>query len=436
MVSFLAAGSPPRQTNAAPAADLAIDGSAFDDDLEDDEPDEEDEDYAARLAHHVKARLVLSQQGRRARPPPSSSRAPLPRANGRKRPRVKGEEDEGEDSDETDDFEQDLRRPDEERRRKLNRRNMPPPPLRKRQKRDDPPRSQSLGGDDGAPLGDAGDSPAPRHPQTYHAPPASAPGTRPRPRLIVPRGIDDDDDDDPFTDSADERQAQQQNNKPPPASAPVKRSHARQVSPDPFEDADESPVQQRQNNVQPPSTAPANRSVDRELERSRQLPAPSRLSHTASELAHTPAPAVVDYAAIRDRNRRAQETRQPQHRIPWSNADVDKLIKYIADYHCAWAIIYEKANPVRTKKNPERPAPPFDPDRHFSVERTQQQIRDKARNLKVDFLKADLVLPMGFDGIALGPKEKVALKARRKNPARLEKDITSAGVPTNTFYDE
>lgn len=71
----------------------------------------------------------------------------------------------------------------------------------------------------------------------------------------------------------------------------------------------------------------------------------------------------------------------------------------------------------------------------FETPRTQQQIRDKARNIKVDFLKADSPLPAGFDGIALGKKERTAVINARRNPDRREDDVDDYGHVNNNYYD-
>lgn len=48
--------------------------------------------------------------------------------------------------------------------------------------------------------------------------------------------------------------------------------------------------------------------------------------------------------------------------------------------------------------------------------------------------RADLNLYPGFDGIALGKKERLALISRGKNPDRREGDVDAAGEPTHTEY--
>lgn len=56
-----------------------------------------------------------------------------------------------------------------------------------------------------------------------------------------------------------------------------------------------------------------------------------------------------------------------QKRFFWGQPDTDKLCEYIDRYGCNWARISKEAA--------------------FEIPRTQQQLRDKARNLKVDMLR-------------------------------------------------
>lgn len=62
-----------------------------------------------------------------------------------------------------------------------------------------------------------------------------------------------------------------------------------------------------------------------------------------------------------------QSTAQPQNRTPWSPEDTEHLIDLIEDMGCSWAVIHKAGG--------------------FQVERDQVAIKDKARNLKVAFLK-------------------------------------------------
>ncbi|KAG7106166.1 hypothetical protein HYQ44_014462 [Verticillium longisporum] len=159
-------------------------------------------------------------------------------------------------------------------------------------------------------------------------------------------------------------------------------------------------------------------------------------SHTASSFSSFAIPA--DYRAIQMRNRNSTPTTsRVQHRVPWSNRDVSKLIDFIATLGCNWSEIEQGANPHNGHSTRGIEPTTYDPERHFEVRRGQQAIRDKARNLKVDFLKADIILPPGFDGVLLGTKEIKALTGRGKNPYRRERDVDADGNATNTeFYED
>ncbi|ORY67720.1 uncharacterized protein BCR38DRAFT_483328 [Pseudomassariella vexata] len=111
----------------------------------------------------------------------------------------------------------------------------------------------------------------------------------------------------------------------------------------------------------------------------------------------------------------ARQAKGPQKRTFWTLDDNKTLISAIPKYQCSWAAIEDAGL--------------------FSVFRTQQQIRDRARNLKVDFLKADVLLPAGFDGVCLGKKEREAVIKCRRNPDRTEEDVDEDGTVINTIYD-
>ncbi|KAH6651768.1 hypothetical protein BKA67DRAFT_337672 [Truncatella angustata] len=106
--------------------------------------------------------------------------------------------------------------------------------------------------------------------------------------------------------------------------------------------------------------------------------------------------------------------RPPQKREKWADEDTTALINAIPVYMCAWSDM-ENAG-------------------LFTTYRTQQQIRDKARNTKVDFLKADFPLPAGFDGVALGKKEIEAVRLLGKNPTRKEDDLDDSGRVINNKW--
>ncbi|CRK39072.1 hypothetical protein BN1708_016709 [Verticillium longisporum] len=158
-------------------------------------------------------------------------------------------------------------------------------------------------------------------------------------------------------------------------------------------------------------------------------------SHTASSFSSSAIHA--DYRDIQKRNRNSTPTTsRVQHRVPWSNRDVSKLVDLIATLGCNWSLIEQGANPRTGQSTKDEEPTTYDPERHFEDRRGQQAIRDKARNLKVDFLKADIVLPPGFDRVLLGTKEVKALTGRGKNPYRRERDVDADGNPTNTEYYE
>ncbi|KAH8661859.1 hypothetical protein BX600DRAFT_512759 [Xylariales sp. PMI_506] len=96
----------------------------------------------------------------------------------------------------------------------------------------------------------------------------------------------------------------------------------------------------------------------------------------------------------------------------WNEEDTAQLVKAIPEHYCSWSQIAKVKN-------------------LFSTSRSQQSIRDKARNIKVDLLKADKPLFVGFDGIALGKKERAAIEAAGRNPDRLESDVRDGYVTNN-----
>ncbi|PTB80217.1 hypothetical protein M440DRAFT_1325208 [Trichoderma longibrachiatum ATCC 18648] len=150
-----------------------------------------------------------------------------------------------------------------------------------------------------------------------------------------------------------------------------------------------------------------------------QLPRESQTQVDSPPQAPSSAP---DYAAVRRakeasrRTARRNKPRAPQTRHPWSERDCDTLIKLVKTRSASWAEIYNTDNGK------------------FEHPRDAQAYRDKARNLKVDFLISDAPLPEGFDRVALSPKEVDRVRNAGKNPYRLEEDVDGYGRPTNTAY--
>ncbi|KAI0112844.1 hypothetical protein F4814DRAFT_419588 [Daldinia grandis] len=105
-----------------------------------------------------------------------------------------------------------------------------------------------------------------------------------------------------------------------------------------------------------------------------------------------------------------------QVRVPWSFSDTSKLLDLIADQsiNCSWSTIARISN--------------------FETPRNQQQVRDKARGLKVLYLESDRVLPLGFDQVVLGQKEKAAVIKCGKNPNRQESDLNEYGEIINNIW--
>jgi hypothetical protein len=117
-------------------------------------------------------------------------------------------------------------------------------------------------------------------------------------------------------------------------------------------------------------------------------------------------------------NRAAGRARLPQTREKWTNAETNHLLDLIADRYinCSWAVMEKRGG--------------------FRVHRSQQAIRDRARNLKKWYLCADAILPSGFDLISLSKKEKEEVMASGHNPDRKEDDIADDGTVTNNLWTE
>ncbi|KAK1758418.1 hypothetical protein QBC47DRAFT_374623 [Echria macrotheca] len=176
--------------------------------------------------------------------------------------------------------------------------------------------------------------------------------------------------------------------------------------------------------------APAKRPRARRKQNPVQSSAPvasGALPSTAVDASQYPLPpsslaAEPDFDAVRIRSREIsaanRKAKEPQVRSAWVRNDVKLLVKAVDTYKCKWSII---------QKEIEAGTIPFE------IPRDQQALRDKARLLKQDFLKADGVLPPSFDLVVLGKKEVNAVIAVGKNPYRKEADIIN-GIPVNTEY--
>jgi hypothetical protein len=126
-------------------------------------------------------------------------------------------------------------------------------------------------------------------------------------------------------------------------------------------------------------------------------------------------------AALREEKRLvSQKVRQqlppsiPRQRHAWSDKDSETLVDLIRTHHAAWSIIEGKEND------------------QFEHPRNQQAYRDRARNMKVDMLLTDAVLPPCFDLVTLGKKEIKKVQDHGKNPNRREHDVDEYGRAINT----
>ncbi|KAK3941906.1 hypothetical protein QBC46DRAFT_340023 [Diplogelasinospora grovesii] len=133
---------------------------------------------------------------------------------------------------------------------------------------------------------------------------------------------------------------------------------------------------------------------------------------------------LPDFEALAQRSREIsaahRKPKEPQTRTAWTRNDIRQLVKAVDTYKCKWSVIEREIRNGTIQ---------------FERQRDQQALRDKARLLKQDFLKADGILPPSFDLVVLGKKERNAVIACGKNPDRKEADIINGQV-INTEYQE
>lgn len=140
---------------------------------------------------------------------------------------------------------------------------------------------------------------------------------------------------------------------------------------------------------------------------------PQRAAPSASSYKDMPPPSSVpNFTALKEEKRLIlQQARLNQKSPPfkqrhvWSDKDSLLLLRLVRDRQAAWSTIEGKDNHL------------------FEHPRNQQAYRDKARNMKVDYLMTDAILPPCFDLVALGKKEIARLQALGKNPYRRESEI-------------
>lgn len=182
-----------------------------------------------------------------------------------------------------------------------------------------------------------------------------------------------------------------------------------------------SPTRQEADRREPAARRPATsqaRTSTRDRRRSTSAEAPAASGSTGS-----PPGTRTTFSQIQKQKqvivRQSRESRDLvfQQRRAWDDEDCALLIDLIRIYRAAWSSIERSED-----------------SQGFHYPRNQQAYRDKARNMKVDFLITDSILPPCFDHVALGKKEVERLISLGKNPSRREADVDAFGDPTNTDY--
>lgn len=86
-----------------------------------------------------------------------------------------------------------------------------------------------------------------------------------------------------------------------------------------------------------------------------------------------------------------QHNSRIQVRRAWTPGEIERLIQLIQDYQTQWSKIL--------KVDAQMAIP-------MLQNRTQVQLKDKARNMKLDYLKAEMELPSGFEGVTISKAHK------------------------------
>ncbi|KFY22149.1 hypothetical protein V493_06816 [Pseudogymnoascus sp. VKM F-4281 (FW-2241)] len=149
------------------------------------------------------------------------------------------------------------------------------------------------------------------------------------------------------------------------------------------------------------------------------------------EAVHEARNQASQYDAVRDMARQQGQAhrlnigpqKQTQTRVKWSSAEEDGFIRLIEQYGTGWSDLFARGQ---------------DED-IFHEKRDQGSLKDKARNMKVDFLISRAPLPNNFDRISLGKKEIDKVLSRGQNPYRKEGEIVGQeeldmdGLPRGVF---
>ncbi|KAG5438923.1 hypothetical protein PCANB_002253 [Pneumocystis canis] len=96
-----------------------------------------------------------------------------------------------------------------------------------------------------------------------------------------------------------------------------------------------------------------------------------------------------DYSIVRQHlrlNKARRKEFKPQHRVPWSETEINCLMKAIKEYGSQWSFILSLYGPNGTLSRD-------------LAERGQVQLKDKARNIKEEYIRAQWKLPPGFETV-------------------------------------
>lgn len=129
---------------------------------------------------------------------------------------------------------------------------------------------------------------------------------------------------------------------------------------------------------------------------------------TAASRQPPPSSAADAYAGVRqDAARNIQRAalvtaaqhpiKQPQTRRAWEYEEIEALLFYMEKFGPVWARIKEADSESRSPRLEDR---------------TQVQLKDKARNMKLDFLKAEKTLPWYLENVTINQRHKEDLRKR------------------------
>ena len=181
-----------------------------------------------------------------------------------------------------------------------------------------------------------------------------------------------------------------------------------------------------------PGPAPADGEVGGEF----QSAYPDPTAPTAMQDGPPPVPATIPRELEGTPEiERVDKAKVPKKRNFWKQEEANIVMDLVARFGSNWSGMEAYA------------------DKHamFDVKRTQQHIRDKARNIKLDLVRyvslsndvpskhtdpnpshrKDQRLPQGFDNVLFSAKEERMLRKHQKNPDRRESDVDDDGNVTN-----